>query len=126
MSYYDTIAEDLTRAKAILEKGKPHGADPAIDYPTGTLGAARTIYGADIYAAYKLLESFVEEIERLQKQVKDLTQEKRYQYADLQSIREIADRATGIDRSKDDPRPPGAVGAVKVLVERFNALKEKT
>lgn len=45
MPYYDTIDEDLARAKRILDNG--------------------TIYGADIYAAYKLLESFVAEIERL-------------------------------------------------------------
>ena len=68
MSYYPTIDEDLARAKQILEKGRD------ADVPLGTLSAALqaainkhsgAIYGADIYPAYKLLESFVAEIERL-------------------------------------------------------------
>ena len=64
MPYYDTIEEDLTRAKEILEKGRnviglPHPTDPALKVAGGT------IYGVDTYAAYKLLESFVAEIERL-------------------------------------------------------------
>jgi hypothetical protein len=53
MSYYPTIEEDLRRAKEILAKGKSATGDGAI-------------FGGDVYAAYKLLESFVDEIERLQ------------------------------------------------------------
>lgn len=49
MSYYPTIEEDLQRAKAILAKATP--------------GEGAAIYGGDTFAAYKLLESFVEEIE---------------------------------------------------------------
>ena len=53
MSYYPTIEEDLRRAKEILAKGKSATGDGAI------LRRRRD-------AAYKLLESFVDEIERLQ------------------------------------------------------------
>jgi hypothetical protein len=65
MPYYDTIEDDLRRAKAILAEGKgePVQLPPGTDGPLWTSG---TIYGKDIYAAYKLLESFVTEIERLQ------------------------------------------------------------
>jgi len=45
------------------------------------------------------------------------------QYEKLAEIRIMADKATGIDRSKNDERPSGAVGAVRVLVERYEALK---
>jgi hypothetical protein len=64
MPYYDTIEEDLARAKEILEKGKadiPEGVAPEI---FGVHAMGGTIYGADTFAAYKLLESFVEEVER--------------------------------------------------------------
>jgi len=68
MPYYDTIEEDLARAKAILARGRPAPEDVA-DLPTPALRAMAlgggTIYGGDVYAAYKLLESFVAEIERL-------------------------------------------------------------
>lgn len=68
MPYYDTIEEDLARARDILERGKT-GYDaiylsPALqERMRQAIGG--TIYGADVFAAYKLLESFVEEIERL-------------------------------------------------------------
>lgn len=67
MPYYDTIEEDLARAKEILAKGRA-AAEP--DLPPALRGwleahGGGTIYGADTYAAYKLLESFVAEIERL-------------------------------------------------------------
>jgi hypothetical protein len=69
MSYYDTIEDDLARAKAILEKGKPAPWETAHFTPE-VVEALRevgggTIFGADIYAAYQLLASFVAEIERL-------------------------------------------------------------
>jgi hypothetical protein len=59
MSYYDTIDEDLARAREILTRGFD-----------GTLTASGHIYGADTYAAYKLLESFVQEVERLTRVLK--------------------------------------------------------
>lgn len=63
MSYYPTIEEDLTRAKEILAKGKAD-ADVVDTWPLDVQRlASGNIYGADIYAAYKLLESFVQEIE---------------------------------------------------------------
>lgn len=76
MPYYPTLAEDVARAKEILEKGRStieadtivHGRDRALQEQILHV-ASGTIYGADIYAAYKLLESFVIEIERLQKLV---------------------------------------------------------
>lgn len=64
MSYYNTLTEDIERAKVILDKGRVTTtldvrgtSDGRVNLETGT------IYGADIYAAYKLLESFVEAIE---------------------------------------------------------------
>lgn len=72
MSYYETIDEDIKRAREILEKGRGGIDILTIHHPDGTTHTQRgnlgegAIYGADIYAAYKLLESFVAEIERLQ------------------------------------------------------------
>lgn len=67
MSYYDTIEEDLKRAKEILERGKePTRFAERLAAEWGDAPVGGTIFGADIYAAYKLLESFVAEIERLQ------------------------------------------------------------
>lgn len=68
MTYYDTLDEDLKRAKAILAKGKtPKDMWEAMDSEVQRWSAEHgggTIYGADTYAAYKLLESFVEYIEK--------------------------------------------------------------
>lgn len=92
MPYYDTMEEDVVRAKEILAKGK---ANP-IEFPNliakGVTGG--TIYGADTYAAYKLLESFVAEIERLQGQVKEKDQ------VILNQVRNIGD----LRRQLDDKR----------------------
>lgn len=63
MSYYPTIEEDLKRAKEILEKGRAPGLG---GWPLVAAATGGTIYGADTYAAYQLLESFVAEIEALQ------------------------------------------------------------
>jgi hypothetical protein len=56
MTYYDTLEEDLERARQILRNG------------TGHFGSFRpsggTIIGADTYAAYKILESLIAEVER--------------------------------------------------------------
>lgn len=65
MPYYPTIEEDLARAKEILAKGKYEPALPA------ELKVEGTIHGGDIYVAYKLLKSFVAEIERLHAQNTD-------------------------------------------------------
>jgi hypothetical protein len=74
MSYYPTLDEDLARAKEILAKGK--AAHDEVAYLQESVKAAAlpggAIYGADTYAAYKLLESFVAEIERLQREVREL------------------------------------------------------
>ena len=77
MPYYDTIEADLRRAKEILAKGD-HRAELEHELTDGGLRhfedasknelrktRSGAISGADIYAAYKLLESFVAEIERL-------------------------------------------------------------
>lgn len=68
MSYYDTIEEDLARAKTILKDGKAIVPDGTFDEEIAALvfnTSGGAIYGKDNYAAYKLLESFVQEIERL-------------------------------------------------------------
>jgi hypothetical protein len=66
MTYYPTLDEDIARAKHIVERGRDR-ADGAYDSLRG-IETVRggTIYASDIYAAYKLLESFIEQIERLQ------------------------------------------------------------
>jgi hypothetical protein len=71
MSYYKTIDEDLARAKQILLNGRADPEDLERLFPNLEIRAVvrrclgGTIYATDTYAAYKLLESFVEEIERL-------------------------------------------------------------
>jgi len=71
MSYYDTLDDDLNRAKEILKTGKatPDEFSPDLspELREHMIAQSGTIYGADTYAAYKLLESFVEEIERNRK-----------------------------------------------------------
>lgn len=67
MPYYPTLAEDVARAKEILAKGQPSTWEKA-QFTPEVVEALRqvgggTIYGGDIYAAYKLLESFVAAIE---------------------------------------------------------------
>lgn len=62
MTYYDTLDEDLKRAKEILAKGKPDASLDA-DIPVVIQLSGGTIFGADLFAAYKLLESFVDHIE---------------------------------------------------------------
>lgn len=66
MPYYPTLAEDVARAKEILAKGQPSTWEKA-QFTPEVVEALRqvgggTIYGADVYAAYKLLESFVAEL----------------------------------------------------------------
>lgn len=66
MPYYETLNQDLIRAREILARGReemviPGGGRNGADY----VYVGCTIYATDTYAAYKLLESFVTEIERL-------------------------------------------------------------
>jgi hypothetical protein len=62
LSYYSTIDEDLALAKEILARGK----SPHLDrLPESIQPLGYTIDDADIYAAYTLLESFVEMIEAI-------------------------------------------------------------
>jgi hypothetical protein len=74
MPYYDTLEEDVARAKLILAKGKPaHDEVAYLAEPMReTALAGGTIYGADVYAAYKLLESFVAAIEAVGPKVCEL------------------------------------------------------
>jgi hypothetical protein len=127
MTYYDTIAEDLTRAKEILTVGKLRRVEVEKLYPHSEqlehieqmIAHSGTIFGKDIFVAYKLLESFVAEIEYMQRTLAESEQARREQFHQLRVIREMADLATGIDRSKNDPRPSGALGAVQTLIERW-------
>lgn len=76
MPYYPTIAEDLKAAEEILKRGDAR-REFVQDFPAVTNAdrdalmklAGGTIYGADTYAAYKLLESFVKEIPRLNEEL---------------------------------------------------------
>jgi transcriptional regulator NrdR family protein len=77
MPYYDTLAEDVARAKQILAKGQPAEWEKAQFAPDVLEALRKTdrggiIYGADTYAAYKLLESFVEAIEAVDPKVCEL------------------------------------------------------
>ena len=68
MPYYDTLDEDLVRAKQILAEGKMTEADlegVPRELQARLLDQSGTIHGKDIYAAYKLLESFVAVIEQV-------------------------------------------------------------
>lgn len=72
MPYYNTIEEDLKRAKEILAEGKNEmEVGTAITDGGGRIlsTGGGTIYGKDTYAAYKLLESFVEIIEAMDPKV---------------------------------------------------------
>lgn len=83
MSYYPTMDEDIARAKEILERGKVREEDMPVAMRDVLHVAGGTIYGVDTYAAYKLLESFVEEIEKLREQRAALHRE--LSYRDLQA-----------------------------------------
>jgi hypothetical protein len=72
MPYYDTIEQDLARAKMILAKGRAEMDARLADGPLSDeereelVRETGGVIGQDVVAAYKLLESFVAEIERLQ------------------------------------------------------------
>lgn len=65
MPYHRTLREDVDHAREILAKGK--AAHDEVAYLSEELRAAAlpygAIYGKDVYAAYQLLQSFVEVIE---------------------------------------------------------------
>lgn len=78
MTYYDTLAEDLVRTKQILADGKitigEIGSlnDLPREIRDQIIADSGTISPYDTHAAYKLLESFVSEIERLQAECNQL------------------------------------------------------
>jgi hypothetical protein len=122
MTYYDTIAEDLVRAKQIIDDGKL-SPDELLSFAPEVrqrvFEQSGAIRGDSNFVALKLLESFVAEIEYMQRALAESEQARREQFHQLRVIREMADLATGIDRSKNDPRPSGALGAVQTLIERW-------
>jgi hypothetical protein len=125
MSDDDTIDEDLACAKEMLTKERE---DATAGTPLSTLPV---IFGADLYVAFRLLESFVAEIERLRtdnaqwrEHAEAHAEERRRQFAMLMEIRHLCDQAIGVDRTKGDAREPGALGAVKALVGRYTELVE--
>jgi hypothetical protein len=76
MSYYQTLEEDVARAKELLEKGRLRVTDLPVlisdELRAAMLTSGGHIYGADTYAAYKLLQSFVEVIEAVGPKVCEL------------------------------------------------------
>jgi hypothetical protein len=71
MSYYPTLAEDIACAKEIVARGKTEIDTLADKFTNEEIQQAikqvigGTIVGADTYAAYKILESFIEVIETI-------------------------------------------------------------
>lgn len=133
MPYYPTLAEDLARAKEILAKGLNN-----FDVGLPDIVQGGTIYGADTYAAYKLLESFVEEIEARGEQIKSLThvaagwQQKAHDWSvenaelrvsamEKRSVHDHLD-AIGIPRNL----PEGELTLVGRVVEAIAAAKGKS
>jgi hypothetical protein len=72
MSYYNTLTEDIQRAREILDRGRVHPEDMPAALRDVAHVAGGTIFGVDTYAAYKLLESFVEAIEAVGPKVCEL------------------------------------------------------
>ena len=73
MPYYPTLRQDVARAKQILAEGRASAETlDGIDAPVIISMEGGTIFGKDIYAAYKLLESFVEVIETMDVKVCEL------------------------------------------------------
>ena len=69
MTYYNTLAEDITRAKEILAKGKADWDALMADVPPEVRDRMRAsgpgaIFAGDTHAAYRLLESLVAAIEQ--------------------------------------------------------------
>lgn len=77
MPYYETLRQDIERAKEILAKGQVQPEVRDLPAPVRDVLAAHdvkhgTIYGADVFAAYMLLASFVEVIETMDVKVCEL------------------------------------------------------
>jgi len=87
MSHNATIDDDLRQARVILDRGRAEVS--ALDKILGplivTFGGGM-IVGADIYAAYRLLESFVAEIERLQASLVPILRESEQRSATLRQL----------------------------------------
>jgi hypothetical protein len=104
MSYHDTLEEDLNRARAIIEEGK---AEPVGLPMPEHLSFGGTIYGKDTYAAYRLLQSFVERIEMMTKALEFARSEHRYcvKSATVEGVHFAGDnrcpRCLEIDRALD-------------------------
>jgi len=69
-----------------------------------------------------LLATLTTERDKLRGDLLKRSNEKRQQLITLIEIRYLCDRATGIDRSKNHAREPGALGAVKALIGRYKEL----
>jgi hypothetical protein len=97
MSYYDTIDDDINAAKEILARGRTGNA--------ANTGDGVTIYPADIYVAYAVLESFVAEIARLRVLLRD-EHEADEQAAEIQlltgEILELRRQLAATERERDD------------------------
>jgi hypothetical protein len=63
MSYYPSLAEDIARAKEILANGRAGDQPSWMSDEEWARLSGGTIYGADLYAAYKLLETFVQKLD---------------------------------------------------------------
>ena len=93
MPYYPSIEEDLSRAKEILAKATPTAWEDA-NFTPEVIEALRKanhghISGGDTYAAYKLLESFVAEIERLRALAKADEQTIAHNIATIETLRAL-------------------------------------
>src|SRR5207237_6380693 len=67
--YYDTLADDIQRAKEIIEEGRMREEDLAafpVDLRAAIAEQSGAIWGKDTYAAYQLIKSFVELWEQTQ------------------------------------------------------------
>ena len=93
----------------------PYGAPEA-------LAAAATLTDA-LPAVAHLLEQLAARLETVEARLERREAEQRQQFAVLTAIRQMADAATGVLRAHGDRRPPGAHGAVTVLVAQHHALR---
>jgi len=141
MPYYDTIDEDLARAKAILAKGREvrllNPTDPECSPEIESVGIA----GADIDAAYKLLESFVAEIERLRDALlaieEHMAAEKRCDFVEHAQLQADYTEAVRLYRERDaqaaryhdrlqiDPGGSDAIDGLQAAVEMLRAQNER-
>jgi hypothetical protein len=108
-----------------LDPFDPSAARAARDLPPygapEALAAAASLTDA-LPAVAHLLEQLAARLETVEARLGRREQEQRQQFAVLTAIREMADAATGVLRAHGDRRPPGAHGAVTVLVAQRQAL----